>query len=58
MWRGGSVKRPAAVLLEEIGDEARDCSMKCPPREVALAKLGIMVEGSKILGAELAGRRV
>ncbi|MGO8868970.1 MAG: hypothetical protein ACLQME_20975 [Alphaproteobacteria bacterium] len=42
--------------LAEIGDETRDCSMKHLPREVAFAKLGITVEGTKILGAERAGR--
>ncbi|MFI5023597.1 MAG: uroporphyrinogen decarboxylase family protein [Alphaproteobacteria bacterium] len=36
---------------------APDCGMKYLPREVAFAKLSTMVEGTKIVRAELAGRR-
>jgi len=44
------------VHLEEIGDETPGCGMKYLPRNLAFAKLGTMVEGTKIARAERAGR--
>jgi 5-methyltetrahydropteroyltriglutamate--homocysteine methyltransferase len=35
---------------------APDCGMKYLPRDVAFAKLCAMVEGTKLVRAELAGR--
>jgi 5-methyltetrahydropteroyltriglutamate--homocysteine methyltransferase len=62
---GAPVETPAAVAdrlrraLEHVSPErlvvAPDCGMKYVPREVAFRKLEAMVEGARIVRAELGG---